>query len=273
MKTLKQYTILYDEVCPMCKAYTRAFVKTGMLDKDGRLPYQTLSCDFANKIDTARAVNEIALVNRETGEVKYGIKSLFRIIGNAFPVFRPLLGFKPFEWLMDKVYKFISYNRRVIMPSSKEQSTVMNDPSFSMRYRTAYLVFTWLITAFVLFHYSKLLNGLIPESNFYREFLICGGQMIWQLIFISFTNKNRSWDYVGTMMTISFAGALLLLVGLGLSNFLSPAPVVFASYFMVVATLMLLEHIRRTKILKLNWILTLTWALYRILLLIFILYV
>ncbi len=273
MKTLKQHTILYDEVCPMCSAYTGAFVKTGMLDKKGRTPYQTLSCDFANKIDTERAVNEIALINRETGEVAYGIKSLFLIIGNAFPVFWPLFRFKPFEWLMDKIYKFISYNRRVIMPSSKEQSTAMNDPSFNMRYRIAYLVFTWLATAFVLFHYSKLLTGVIPESNFYREFLICGGQMIWQLGFISLTNKNKSWDYLGAMMTISLAGALLLLIGISISNFLSPEPVVFAAYFIIVGTLMLLEHIRRAKILKLSWTLTLTWVLYRIILLIVILYV
>src|SRR5215212_2803052 len=116
MKTLKNYTILYDEVCPMCNAYTNAFVKTGMLDKNGREPYQNMSCTYNTKIDKARAVNEIALINRETGEVEYGVKSLFLIIGNAFPYLKPLFRFQLFEWSMDKVYKFISYNRRVIMP-------------------------------------------------------------------------------------------------------------------------------------------------------------
>lgn len=273
MKTLKNHTILYDEVCPMCNVYTNAFVKTGMLDKEGRQPYQNMLCNYSDKIDAARAVNEIALLNRETGEVEYGIKSLFIVIGNAFPVFKPLFRIKPFEWLMDKFYKFISYNRRVIMPSSKENSGSSNDPSFNLRYRITYLVFTWLTTAFILYSYSKLLAAIIPASNFYREFLICGGQIFLQLLFISFTDKGKAWDYLGTMMTISFAGGVLLLIGITVSKFLSPAPFVFATYFGIVAALMLIEHIRRIKILKLNPVLTVTWMLYRLILLIIILYV
>jgi len=272
MKTLKNHTIFYDEVCPMCNAYTGAFLKTGMLDKEGRQSYQNMSCTYSAKIDTARAVNEIALINKETGEVEYGVKSLFLIIGNAFPFFKPLFRFKPFEWLMDKCYKFISYNRRVIMPSVKGKTGNMNDPSFNLRYRISFLVFTWIVTAFVLYNYSKLLTGIIPPGNSYREFLICGGQIFWQLFFVSFTDKSKAWDYLGTMMTVSFAGGLLLLTGIGILKFLSPAPAVYAGYFILVAAWMLFEHIRRVKILKLNAMLSVTWVLYRLILLTVILY-
>lgn len=257
----------------MCNAYTSAFLKTGMLDKDGREPYQNISCCYSTKIDTARAVNEIAVVNRETGNVSYGVQSLFLIIGNAFPVFKPLFRLKSFEWLMDKFYKFISYNRRVIMPSAKEKTGSMNDPSFNLSYRIAYLVFTWLTTALILYNYSKLLTGVIPASNFYREFLICGGQILWQLAFVYLNDKSKAWNYLGTMMTISFAGGLVLLIGIGISKFFSAAPVVFASYFAIVFVLMFFEHIRRTKVLKLSSSLSVTWVLYRIILLIIILYV
>ena len=273
MKTLKKHTILYDEVCAMCNAYTNVFVKAGMLNKDGREPYQNMSGNYAAKIDTTRAVNEIALVNGETGEVEYGVRSLFLIIGNALPFLKPLFHFRAFEWVIDKFCKFISYNRRVIMPSGKERVGSMNDPSFNLQYRIAYLVFTWFTTAFILYNYSRLLAGIVPASNFYREILICGGQIFWQLIFVSFTGKNKIWDYLGTMMTISFAGGLLLLIGIGVSAFFSPAPIVFASYFIIIAALMLLEHIRRTKVLKLSPVLSATWVLYRFILLIIILYV
>ncbi|WP_432328601.1 hypothetical protein ACRQ5D_07165 [Mucilaginibacter sp. P25] len=40
---------------------------------------------------------------------------------------------------------------------------------------------------------------------------------------------------------------------------------------MAVAGLMLLEHIRRTKLLGLGWVLTVTWVTYRIVLLLLIL--
>jgi len=73
------------------------------------------------------------------------------------------------------------------------------------------------------------------------------------------------------MMTISFAGSLLLLVGLVVSRFFQFGPLVYTMYFMAVAGLMLLEHIRRTKLLGLGWVLTITWVTYRIVLLLLIL--
>src|SRR5665213_191769 len=119
MKTLENHMILFDAECPMCKAYTKAFVKTGMLDDEGRTAYQNGMDNICPLIDKQRAVNEIALVDLGNGEVTYGVNSLFRIIGNACPVFGPLFKFKPFVWLMSKVYAFISYNRRVIIPAAE----------------------------------------------------------------------------------------------------------------------------------------------------------
>src|SRR5881398_2373493 len=119
MKTLKNYTILYDAVCPMCNLYTGAFVRAGMLDSKGREPYQ--SSDMFSRVDTQRAVDEIALVNKETGEVIYGVQSLFFILEHSFPFFKPVFRSKDFAWCMNKVYKFISYNRRIIMPSKEQQ--------------------------------------------------------------------------------------------------------------------------------------------------------
>lgn len=271
MKTLNDHTIFYDAVCPMCNLYTNAFVKSGMLDKNGREPYQTMDPDFASQIDCNRAVNEIALMDKHTGKIYYGVASLFIIIGNAFPVFKPLFRCRPFAWMADKAYKFISYNRRVIMPSSEDVSLPHQNPSFNLRYRLAYLIVTWFITALVLNSYSKLLIGLIPPSNFYREFLVCGGQIFWQLGIISLINKEKSWDYLGTMMTISFAGGLLLLPVIILSNLITASPYVYAAYFMVVVSLMLLEHIRRAKLLKISWIISVSWVTYRTILLFIIL--
>jgi predicted DCC family thiol-disulfide oxidoreductase YuxK len=43
MKTLNNQTLLYDEDCPMCTFYTAAFIKTKMLDTNGRKPFVTLT--------------------------------------------------------------------------------------------------------------------------------------------------------------------------------------------------------------------------------------
>jgi hypothetical protein len=250
--------------------YTQVFVESGMLDNDGRTAYQELPAQTCPMLDRKRAVNEIALVNQETGEVTYGVESLFKVFGASFPVLKPLFLFGPFVWLMSKIYAFIAFNRRVIIPVPVAANSFKLQPTFKLNYRVAYLFVTWLLTAIVLSAYAHLMPGLLPEGSAYREYLVCGGQIFFQGAIISIVHKNKRWDYLGNMMTISFGGALLLLPVLLLAQWLS-LPLFCAAWFMAVAGMMLLEHIRRSKLLELGWILTSSWVLYRILVLLFIL--
>ncbi|AYL98340.1 DCC1-like thiol-disulfide oxidoreductase family protein [Mucilaginibacter celer] len=265
MKALKNHVILFDAECPMCRVYTNAFVKTGMLDQGGRTAYQSEQATTCPVYDRRRAVNEIALINLENGEVTYGVKSLFKILANAWPLFAPLFSFNPFVWLMSKVYAFISYNRRVIIPAA--ETGFEYQPTFKLHYRLLYLLFTWFCTGFILSAYAHLLVGMVPLGNPYREYVICGGQIIFQGAAICSFDRRNLWTYLGNMMTISFAGSLLLLIGLLISHFVQLHALVYTLYFMAVAGLMFLEHVRRTKLLGLGWVLTVTWVIYRIVLL------
>jgi predicted DCC family thiol-disulfide oxidoreductase YuxK len=265
MKTLKDHVILYDAVCPMCNLYTKGFVKTGMLDENGRIPYQTMPDNLACLVDKKRSVNEIALVHTSSGEVYYGVESLMRIIGHSLPFLRPLFRCNLFIKIADMLYKFISFNRRVIMPSKKDEVSDDNlDPSFHRGYRIAYLFFTWLLTAFVLHKYSHRLADILPAKSFIRELLVCGGQMVWQGLAIKLLAKEKSWDYLGSLMTISFAGAgSLCIIMLAGKLFQLQNPIWYGSLFFLVVGLMLLEHIRRTKLLGLSWKMSVSWVLYR----------
>lgn len=262
MKTLKNHTILFDAECPMCRVYTKAFVKTGMIDKEGRQSYQQV--DYKCNVDMQRAVNEIALLNNDTGEVLYGIRSVFKILSNSFPLLKPFFNFRPFLWLMEKVYAFISYNRRVIVPVDTESEQFAIQPTFLLRYRIAYLLFTCLITAAIVSAYTPLLFPLFPHGSVYREYLVCFGQVLFQGTIAFGFFRNKLWDYLGNMMTISLAGALLLLPIIIISAWINVNPVFALIYFMIVVFLMLLEHIRRTKLLHIGWLLTITWIVYRL---------
>ena len=271
MTTLKNHLIFYDADCPMCSLYTKAFVHTGLLEHTGRAAYQQLQDNICPMVDRQRAVNEIALVNQETGEVSYGIQSLFKLFGTLMPVLKPLFTFKPFVWFMAKVYSFISYNRRVIIPAGAEADTFRFQPTFRLNYRIAYVFFTWVVTSLILTGYNRLLTGMVPAGGAYREFMICGGQIFFQATAISLIARIRKWDYLGNMMTISFAGALMLLPVLALHTLIGHHPVFYTIYFILIAGLMLLEHLRRTRLLKLSPALTISWALYRVLVLLVIL--
>lgn len=271
MKTLKDHVILYDAECPMCRLYTGAFQKSGMLDEKGRQAYQYMPQEMCPLIDRQRATDEIALVNTQTGEVTYGIHSLFTVIGHAFPVCKPLFRCTPFTWAMAKLYAFISYNRRVIIPPSRNEGAHAFQPTFRLGYRLAYLIAGSLLAAFILTRYTPLLSPLLPAGAAWREYAICFGQLLVQGCVVSLLKPAQRWNYLGNLVTVSLAGGLLLLPALIAAHYVQPSPAAATAYFLVVVACMLAEHLRRTKLLHLSILLSCSWVLYRVLVLFFLL--
>lgn len=258
MKTLSHHTLIYDNECPMCNLYSKGFTKLGMLDENGREAFTDLSCENKQIIDFNRAKNEIALINHQDNKVSYGLDSLLIIIANSFPILAKLARVNPLYWFFKKLYSFVSYNRKQIIPSSNPNIESACIPDFNLKYRLAYIAFVVLFSAYILSLFSANL-GLGVEHHFLREFGICLAQIIWQTTFSHLYLKDKIWNYVGNMMTVSLLGSLLL-IPLLFFNF----SVIFQGiYFAIVVVLMLLEHIRRCKILQLNYLPTISWMIFR----------
>lgn len=259
MKTLKNHTLIYDNECPMCNLYSKGFTACGMLDEGGREAFTEMSSINKDLIDFNRAKNEIALVDHNRNRVVYGLNSLLLIIGNSFPLLAKVAGTKPLYWLFKKLYSFVSYNRKQIIPSEKDDTEQSCVPDFNLKYRVAYISFVVVFSAYVLSEFSGKLN-LNLGKNFMREFAVCVGQIFWQVIFLKTYLKEKIWDYLGNMMTVSLIGTLLLIPAL-ITSF---TPVFYMIYFGIVVLIMFLEHLRRCKIIKLNFFPTISWILFRI---------
>ncbi|KIC63733.1 DCC1-like thiol-disulfide oxidoreductase family protein [Chryseobacterium taiwanense] len=268
MKTLKNHTLIYDNECPMCKIYSKGFIKSGMLDKNGREAFTELSLKNKALIDVHRAKNEIALVDHNENRVVYGLDSLLLIIGNSFPLLEKIARIAPLYWFFKKLYSFVSYNRKQIIPSAKDQTEEACVPDFNFKYRVAYMVFVVILSGYILSLFSTKL-GLGLSQNFWREFTICAGQIVWQTLFLKSYLKDKTWNYLGNMMTVSLIGTLLLIPGL----FLNLNSISSMIYFGIVVLIMFLEHIRRCRILKLNFLPTLSWMIFRIIVLITLIWI
>lgn len=266
MKTLKNHTLIYDSECPMCNLYSKGFIAAGMLDRQGREAFTELSVEAKNRIDFNRAKNEIALVDHDKNRVAYGLESLLLIIGNSFPLLERAAGTKPLYCFFKKLYSFVSYNRKQIIPSKNNHGADACNPDFNLKYRLAYLVFVAVFSGYVLSLFSEKL-GL--SRNFFREAGICTGQILWQTVFLKVYLKEKIWDYLGNMMTVSLIGTVLLIPGLFLNLNVTSSFI----YFGTVVTVMFLEHIRRCKILGLNLLPTLSWTIFRMTVLAAILYI
>ena len=264
MKTLTDHTLLYDEDCPMCNIYTSGFIKANMLDKNGRKPFATLSDDEQTYVDLDKAKNEIALVDTKNKKVLYGIDSLLKVIGNSFPWMEKVGNWKPVNFFLKKLYKFISYNRKVIAPSKiVTENNIQCVPTFNVKYRLLYIVLATLFTAIVLFQYAEMIT-FIPSGNFGRELLLAVGQIGFQYVFIQKLSQQKQLHYIGNLVTVSVMGSLFLAPILLLNYFIPVNEYVVLGWFGLTVNLMILEHYRRVSILGLPKFLTLTWILYRI---------
>lgn len=270
MKTLANHLLLFDAECPICDAYSKAVVKSGLIGNDGRKAYQQeLNAQACPLVDRQRAVDQIALINLETGEVSYGAESILKLYTAEYPFLKRVLTFHLLMWILNKLYAFLSFNRRVIIPPTRQLYSLQ--PTLKLHYRITYLIFTWFITSVILTMYATLLADVVSVGGRLREYLICGGQMIFQGIVVSFIAKQKRWDYLGNMMTISFVGALVLGLMLIAANWIGNNSTLYLCYFICVAGLMFLEHIRRSKLLQIGWWLTISWVFYRVLILLLIL--
>jgi predicted DCC family thiol-disulfide oxidoreductase YuxK len=271
MKTLENQTLLYDEDCPLCSLYTTGFVKSGMLDENGRKSYCQLSDEEQSFVDLKRAPNEIALINNKTKTVTYGIDSLIKVIGFSFPMIEKIATVKPIHFVLKKMYSFVSYNRKVIIPGNViERNKLECTPDFNYKYRFIFIGFALTITSFVLFGYSNLIP-ILPKSNIIREIILAFGQIVFQSLFLLKFDKKTIINYAGNLMTVSLMGSLILVLVLILNQFINLPEMFVLGWFGITVFIMCAEHFRRVKVLKLPFYLSYAWILYRILALIFIL--
>jgi hypothetical protein len=266
MKTLENNILIYDCDCPMCNVYSGAFIKSGMLEQQGRMPYNEMTVPIKNLLDLERSRNEIALVDIKQNKVIYGLDSLVTILGNNFPFIKIIFRFSPLYWFMKKVYSFISYNRKVIAPTRELNPEGACIPDYNVKYRITFIALSSLFVAWILNLYFANISSIKNNPHgFLMEWFITIDQLLILGWLVAGIKREMVLHYLGHNMVVSVIGALLLLPAVWLSGFLlNISEFVYIGYFAFPATVMLWQHIRRIKILGLPSAVTLTWIMYRV---------
>ncbi|MCC6279963.1 MAG: DUF393 domain-containing protein [Saprospiraceae bacterium] len=150
MQTLENKVIIYDDVCPLCQAYTGAFIKMGWLHS--RSGFAESSPTLLAQIDLDRARHEIPLHDTQTGETLYGLDALFLILGTKLPWCRPLFRQAWFRAAVRQLYQLITYNRRIIAGSRPPQEGFDCAPDANLFYQRLYVGVAGALTALVLWN-------------------------------------------------------------------------------------------------------------------------
>lgn len=267
MKTLTHQTLLYDQDCPLCQAYTSGFIITGMLDENGRKSFADISTSDEAILDIDRASTEIALIDNHNKTVTYGIDSLLKVIGYRFPLIKVVGNFPPIHFGLRKIYSFISYNRKVIMPNPTTAKAPQCVPSFNYTYRIAYILLAVIVATFTVHSYMQLFTWT-PKLPWVVIGSLTFGLIAFQWLFIAKKSTQQVIDYTGHLMTVSTFGVLLLIPVLLLNSWIQIPEFLNLHWFILTIILMFVEHVRRVSLLKLPKHLSLTWVVYRIIILI-----
>ncbi len=261
--------LLIDKDCPLCNLYGNCFTKFKFVDNQTINYYQSIEEKYAQNIDMERAKNEIALYDIISKKSVYGLDALIDIIAHKNYWLKQVLQLPLIYHFLLYIYRFISYNRKVIYPSQEIASERNCIPDLNIKYRWLYILFVagftgWVLNTFTL----NLMFSLGLEHNWYRELLICLGQVIWQGVAVSFIAPTKIHEYLGNMSSVSLMGGILLLPYLLLNAYLSMSIWIALSTFLLIVGFMFFEHIRRCKILGIPLIMTVSWVTFRLVVLV-----
>jgi predicted DCC family thiol-disulfide oxidoreductase YuxK len=210
------YILIYDDKCPMCVAYTSLFVKWGILNASGRKSFTTVSPQLLAITNESRSKNEIPLIDTATNKVYYGIDALLELLNTKIYGIKAIGKFAPINFLLKKLYSFISYNRKVITAVKCSNGQYDCSPTFNYKWRSIFLI-TFLITnTLMLFpvQTNVLANSIFSNSNiFYTQLLhtilVCIN------IALAFTlPKHKAFEYLGqvNMLAILTIASLSILM-------------------------------------------------------------
>jgi hypothetical protein len=226
----------------MCALYTEFFTQYDWLEKNGRWKYSEIeNFEGCHLIDRSRSRNEIALVDIENKKVHYGLDSMLFILSYKLPFLKILFENTVFQILMVQIYSLISYNRKVIAPSSKETEDSCV-PDYNLFYRFAYIIislYTILVgTYFLGLTYNIVINLLIGLSIFW----------VLNVAISMFIMGKSALIYLGQLVTILLIATLLTIpIILGV-QFFGHSALIEIIGFTLIAGIVLQQTIRRIKI-------------------------
>ncbi len=244
--------IIYDDYCPLCSWYTGLFVKTGFLEQDGRREFSSLDPSLLAMIDSEKGKAQIPLIDLDKKKVFYGVDALLEILATKFPLIKTVGNLKFVNWGIRRIYKLISFNRKVIVGKKCGTGKFDCSPEFSFRYR---LIFMLLFLMFNTLMLGPIHDQILTKLSFYHlEYSVL---QLGHLVFVAVNcllafsfQRQKAIEYLGQINMLAFL-AIILLSPLLMINMMLEAGDFFTTIYLISLTIFILhEYIRRMEFLN-----------------------
>jgi predicted DCC family thiol-disulfide oxidoreductase YuxK len=221
MKTNNK-TIIYDDTCPMCTWYTGVFVKTGLIEPEGRKAFSNIEPQILATIDLQRGKNEIPLVDMATGQVHYGIDAMLEVLGQKLPWVKTIGNCKPIKWFLYRLYRLVTYNRRVIVAPAAHPNAFDCTPDFNRRYRIYFMVLCLAVNTLLLFPLHQYIFGNIAFTHLGINRLLLGhtALVVLNILLLAALPNKTGLEYLGQVNMLATLFFLLCLPLLFVNKYL-----------------------------------------------------
>ncbi len=252
--------IIYDPNCPMCQAYTKGFVRWGILSEENRIPFDELQPQQACRyMDISRSRHEIPLVDLGGGETLYGLDALLYLIGQRMPSLAKCIRIPLIYTSMKKFYCFISYNRRVITATASAGKGIDCAPDYHQGYRLSFIGICIVLATLITWQLGLSVRHHFAQVTPLQILLACGSGWMLQ-IGAALVLLRGSIEYIGQLAVLMAIGTLVLLPGLWLDRLTGYQHIGWIVGSITLSSLLMhIEHHRRTQYLSLNRLWTISW--------------
>ena len=259
---MKNKILVYDDNCPLCTWYSGLFVKCGFLNAEGRKPFSTLDTNLLSKIDFNKSRNEIPLLDTSTNKVIYGIDTLLEILDQKIPFIKATGNVAPLKWVLKRIYKLISYNRKVIVAKKCGRGSIDCSPDNNYLYR---FIFMAICLAFNTAMLYPLQNDLFSKLSYYHLDLYALQAAHFIFVIINCTlafsfSKVKGYEYLGQVNMLALL-AILLITPLMIIMIFFDSEWVSTAWLIITATYIFKEYLRRMEyagvLLNNKWIVSL----------------
>ena len=243
---MKNKILVYDDNCPLCIWYSGLFVKYGFLDPGGRKPFSSLDNNLLSKIDFDKSRNEIPLLDVSTNKVLYGIDALLEILDQKIPFAKTTGNFAPLKWLLKKLYKLISFNRKVIVAKKCGPGSIDCAPDINYTYRFMFMAICLVFNTLMLVPFQHHLFSKLPYYHlnlFHLQAAHFAFVIINCTLAFSFS-KKMGYEYLGQVNMLALTVILLLTPLFIISHFFF-VDWLATVWLIIVAAIIFKEYIRR----------------------------
>ena len=247
---MKKQVMIYDDACPLCSAYTAGFVKMGLLDQEERQCFSSVDPKLLTQIDVQRSRNEIPLLDTITGEVSYGIDALVKLLGEKFSLIKWIAGTPALKFLLYKIYKLISYNRRSIVAAETNQVAFDCTPDFNIKYRLLFMILGLIFNTCMLFplqHY--VLAKSMMNTPTVMQVQLGHTLFVFANIYISARLKARQgFEYAAQINMLALTAILLAMPLIFINRVNNTVPPFINNLYLAGILLFIIkEYLRRMK--------------------------